>query len=291
MEVLKDIVLDNQFMLGEELLIVPNMNNDSTTFTVNAYFPKANWYDLRDNTMVPTAGGYLNINTPLNEMPPVYLRGGKTIFTNDVEHVSNSYDLNTNYNFLIAFDKTQSETLVSKGKIPALLDFHSKSKVNSCIQKNCFIKINSMYKNKQLNIRFDKPSLYVADYTYMTVNSFRIYGVDIKGLKIDKTNLDDYIEKIQIKSKEQGFLEYLKDQNIGHDPEKSFSSEITNHSENESGKYNLEYVNENYLIIHINGVLKIKRDMSIDIFIQFNYSVFIKIQYIILMCFILMIIL
>jgi alpha-glucosidase (family GH31 glycosyl hydrolase) len=270
MEVLKDNVLDNQFMLGEELLVVPNMNNDSTSFTVNAYFPQGNWYDLRYNTIVPSTGGYLVINTPLNEMPPVYLRGGKTIFTNDVEYVDNTYDLDTNYNFLIAFDKTQGETLVSQGKIPALLDFHSRAKVTSCIQKDCFVKINSMYKNKQLNVRFDKPSSYVADYTYMTVASLKIYGVDIRALKVDKTNLDDYIEDRKTQLREPEFLHYMEDQIIGHDPKKSFSSEIINQSQDEAKKYSIEYVNESYFVIHINGVLKIKRDNLVDIFIQFK---------------------
>jgi hypothetical protein len=181
-------------MIGQELMAVPNFNEDDRKTNVNVYFPKGSWFDLRYNTKLSSTGAYVDIQTPLKEMPAVFLRGGKTIFTNNVDKVENTYDLNDEFNLMVAFDNQQGNILTSSGKLPALKNYNSKTSVNNCIKSDCFIDILSTYSEntKVLNLILSPAKFYDTDYISMSIKSLRIYGLNISS-SVVSTNIDKFI--------------------------------------------------------------------------------------------------
>ncbi|XP_054547898.1 probable maltase-glucoamylase 2 [Talpa occidentalis] len=65
--------IDRQFMLGPAILISPVLEHN--TFEVNAYFPRARWYDLFREEIVESRGEWKNLSTPL-ELINLHIRGG-----------------------------------------------------------------------------------------------------------------------------------------------------------------------------------------------------------------------
>ena len=195
---LSNSIIDNYFMIGNSLLAVPNFHDDDYSTTTLAYFPRGKWFDMRDHTQVPKTqaelGEYINIQTTLNEAPAVYLRSGRTIFTSDVEHVSNSYDLDNNYNILIAI----GEDLTSEGKIPAMIDYNSKTTVQRCMKFNCFIDITTEFilETRIIKIKFTKPKFFEATLnSKLFIKKFIIYGIP-GGLDVNilETNISKYLD-------------------------------------------------------------------------------------------------
>ena len=254
-ESLSDNVLDNQFMIGEELMAIPNFNIDDDNYKVIAYFPEGSWFDLRNNTAVHSTKGinYFKIKTVLNEMPAVFLRGGKIIFTNNMENVENTYDLDSNFNFLISFNSSEDKVLISEGKIPAITNYHSKKRINECIDHNCWIDIRSVYNSDEgiLNINFKKAQFFSEDYHPIKIHSLRVYGVDLTGKSLHSTNNSNYVENHcrlftvvptdnnKIVSKyayKQGFLKEKTDQ------------------------FSIDVINSSYFIVNLSPELEITKE-------------------------------
>lgn len=206
---LESAYIDNFFMIGSSLLVVPNLhddNNENNT-TTPAYFPYGDWFDLRDNSRVPKRDynpQLITVRTTLNEMPTVYLRSGKTIFTNDIEKVRNSFDLDNNYNILIALQKDEkSGKYFSYGKIPAIINYDSKKNINNCISNNCFINIitsveNTSNNSSNIKISFSKAQYYNEDYSnnQIKINKLVIYGIKINSKhSINSSSLDNFLGK------------------------------------------------------------------------------------------------
>jgi alpha-glucosidase (family GH31 glycosyl hydrolase) len=206
---LDNSTIDNFFMIGNSLLVVPNLNdqNSLSAIDTSAYFPQGQWFDLRDNKIVPKRsndGQLLNIQTTLNEMPAVFLHSGKTIFTNDIDNIKNSYDLDHEYNILIALQE-EGEVENSTGLIPALDNYDSKKNVLQCMESNCFINITTQFtkSNKKLQIKFTQPNLTIGE--KIKIKKFQFYSRNIASLKLTnqnnfkETNLDSLITGIGIK--------------------------------------------------------------------------------------------
>jgi alpha-glucosidase (family GH31 glycosyl hydrolase) len=240
---LDNAYIDNFFMIGSSLLVVPNLHDDNSMSqtTTPAYFPFGDWFDLRDNSRVPKRDykpQLVNVQTTLNEMPAVYLRSGKTIFTNDIEHVKNSNDLENNYNILISLQKDQTGTMNSSGILPALIDYDSKPDVTSCIKNHCYVNIITTVQavtnnSNKIKIVFSKANFYSPDYTSMKINKFVIYGIKINSrVAISSSNLDSIIGK---------------------------------------GKFEIEYVNDYCFIVKLKANLNIKKE-DVDILLNISTS-------------------
>lgn len=67
------------------------------------YFPKnTTWFDYADGYQM-IGGNIYNVTSPLNTTPPIYLRGGKLILTQDTAKVSDTRDLNNVFFIRAAF--------------------------------------------------------------------------------------------------------------------------------------------------------------------------------------------
>jgi alpha-glucosidase (family GH31 glycosyl hydrolase) len=226
-------VMETQFMIGDDLLVTPNFNRDPNVTKRTAYFPKANWYNLRDHTMIPKSGAN-TVDVPLNDMPTVFLRGGKTIFRNTPDLVKNTRDLDD----ILYLDIAVDDQGISKGLIPSISNYHSKNSVQTCIAKACGIAVLTSFQDKTLNISFPKSTFYDNEYDYLSIAGFRLYGLTLEktaAIDQDMSNLKDIVQK-------------------DHD-----GDWCTLTIENERSAY-----------IDINGIIKLKKDDSVNAIIVFK---------------------
>ena len=70
--------IDKQFLVGNALLISPVLTQGATT--VQAYFPRAQWYDYYTGAKVSYSGVSTTLSAPVNYIP-VHLRGGSIVPT------------------------------------------------------------------------------------------------------------------------------------------------------------------------------------------------------------------
>jgi len=162
-------VFNHQFMIGSDLLVIPNVEENKVI--IGAYFPKGNWYDLRNDEK--QTQGQTNITAGLNDIAPVFIREGRTIFTQGLENVENSFDLKDDIELIVALDQAHK----SEGVIPALNDYNNKKHVENCMKNNCYIKVNTSFENNELKIKISKPA-HVDNYVPLKLNKLKIYGVD-----------------------------------------------------------------------------------------------------------------
>lgn len=206
---LNDLVIDNLFMIGDSLLAVPNLN-PGQKFESIAYFPAGAWFDLRTDLKADkkkaAQGELLSVRTNLYDMPAVYLRGGKIIFRNKVEAqsnkkaVANSADLDDNFDLYVAFDysqfdKSEETVFTATGFIPALKNYNSKSAVEACISKNCFVEINAVYDKAARNIKisFKKAEYYDEKFDFIAIENIYLLGLELDITEVTNVSYDKYI--------------------------------------------------------------------------------------------------
>jgi len=168
-------VYNYQFMIGSELLVTPNLEEGKTD--IEAYFPKGNWFDMRNDEM--QLQGTRNISARLNDTAPVFLRGGKTIFMQNTENVENSYDLKDDVELVVALDDGHLIQR-SEGFVPALNDYNDKQKIEECLKNDCNIKIHTTYNNdkNELKVNIHRANYIDGDFTALKLNKIKVYGVD-----------------------------------------------------------------------------------------------------------------
>jgi alpha-D-xyloside xylohydrolase len=78
--------LDDQFMLGSELLVAPILNNGQRNRFV--YLPKGQWTELEDNSKTYEGGRFIEVEAPLNKIP-VFVREGAIIprYKDEIQHL------------------------------------------------------------------------------------------------------------------------------------------------------------------------------------------------------------
>ena len=171
-------------MIGSELLVVPNL---SEQLSFQAYFPKGNWYDLRNQAK--QVSGTSTVTSNLMEPAPVFFREGKTIFMQNVDDVLNVFQLDDCFQILVALTSSTSNNLLSsEGYLPALNNYNNKKNVENCIYKDCAYKILSfLYSiSRQLIIRFIKPNYVEKDFKSLKLSKIRVFGIETsKTLKSD----------------------------------------------------------------------------------------------------------
>ncbi|KAG1697179.1 hypothetical protein DVH05_017564 [Phytophthora capsici] len=96
--------INNQFMLGNALLVTPVVNQGATTVT--GYFPRGIWYNIFDYSQVLTSGAYLTMAATIYDMP-VHIRGG-SIFAMHERALTTSEARLTPFTILVALPYTGS---------------------------------------------------------------------------------------------------------------------------------------------------------------------------------------
>jgi len=76
----KTLTLDQQFLLGDAILVTPALNEGQTQVT--AYFPDAIFYDFETYELVSDKAQDVTVDAPLTEMP-MFIRGGYALVMQD----------------------------------------------------------------------------------------------------------------------------------------------------------------------------------------------------------------
>lgn len=96
--------IENQFLWGDSILIVPVVDQGATT--VNAYLPAGIWYDYVKQTIVSNSvsnGRYLKMQIPLDRIG-VLIRGG-SILLNQEPKLTTKDTRKSKFDLVIALDK------------------------------------------------------------------------------------------------------------------------------------------------------------------------------------------
>lgn len=154
---LEAMKIEDQFLLGKELMVAPVMKPNTTTR--NVYFPGYSdvWFDYLDNSKVYHSGFSVGIFNDLNGTPPVFQKDGTIIYTQKTETVKNVKDLNNVFTFKVALKKNQNNTFVAEGFMMGIENYTNSGDVEKlCTGINdCLLKITAdgfVDQNNKLNI-------------------------------------------------------------------------------------------------------------------------------------------
>jgi alpha-glucosidase (family GH31 glycosyl hydrolase) len=194
--------IQNYFIIGSSLLVVPNFNELDLSYSTAAYFPKGDWFDLRHHKRVEKKSNNpesVTITNKLKDMPPVFLRSGNILFVNDITHVGNTEDLDNKFKLIMSFNSFDKEKEIKKsyanGIIPALTNYHSKHRIENCMKKSCYVHINSElnFNSNELKLSFSKAKFYEKDYTYLEITELLLLGINLPNAGNSK--IKSYIEQ------------------------------------------------------------------------------------------------
>ena len=192
MHLYEESILNTQFLIGSNLLCIPNMNYFNKS-DVLAYFPMNNdWYDLREFVKIKK-NGFNIIDVNLENILGIYLRGGHTMFLNENIYIENSYDLNEKLILYIGFKNYFDYLYVSFGKIPILKDFNNKYEILNVINKNLYLDIYSIFDLKKLNLQIN--FIKNIEYNSCCFENIKIkeiilfFSFNIKDIKFKKNDL------------------------------------------------------------------------------------------------------
>jgi len=197
-----DDVLDKEFLIGGDLLVTPVL--DQGIIHIRPYFPekKTIWYDL--NTGKSHQGGkkYYITNT-LNETTPIFLRSGSSIYRQNVETVTRTYDLDNVFYFSVAFKRYKRNRRFAQGEIMACEDYHNYQKLGKCLNGDCMLKVSFKVKRKnnkltlKINFLAEKDASF---YDLVYLSGLELYGIEDMFANSKPKVL---VEKINYFNKEQ----------------------------------------------------------------------------------------
>lgn len=169
---LNEYVINNYFLVGKDLLCIPNKNHLNKT-EVLGYFPKGyNWFDLRTFTKIKRNGFNL-IEVKLKKILGVFLKSGAMIFMNDLKGVKNSFDFKNKFNVVMAFHQIFNDVLFSQGTIPTIENYNNKKYIEFCMMNSCYFNVESVYyrKTKTIIVKFTAPKNFGEDFHFMQIKS------------------------------------------------------------------------------------------------------------------------
>ena len=187
-----DEVLDQEFLLGNDLLVTPVLDQGITV--IRPYFPDSNtvWHEI--HTGETYQGGRKHfIKNELNETAPVFLRSGSSIFRQNVKNVTNSEELGNGFYLSAALErKSRGEWFYSKGQIMGCEDYADYGKLEKCVKGDCMIdfefKVRKEEKTVWVSVNFLGKKGEDVDVVY--VEGIDLYGLEVKGEKILVENVE-----------------------------------------------------------------------------------------------------
>ena len=134
--------LQDQFLIGSEIMVAPVLDNDEIPHTV--YFTNnTSWFDFFNGSInYQTQGKFVRVDAPLDSTAPLFIRAGSIIFTQNTTNVTKVADLSNYFKLKIALDSN----LTANGWILGINDYTNDSNViNSCTNQNdCLIQITAV---------------------------------------------------------------------------------------------------------------------------------------------------
>eukprot|EP01017_Pseudomicrothorax_dubius_P049283 TRINITY_DN9144_c0_g1_i2.p1 TRINITY_DN9144_c0_g1~~TRINITY_DN9144_c0_g1_i2.p1 ORF type:complete len:911 (+),score=190.74 TRINITY_DN9144_c0_g1_i2:44-2776(+) len=186
-ELLTAPFVDDQFMLGEELLITPIVH--SNIEVRQAYFPKTTWFEFHEGKRFigeKESNRKATVQAPLNATAPIFLRAGYIIYTQNATNVQTTADLELDNTFALHVAlqrlKETSEFIEygAYGRIMAVSNYSDYSHVRKCDEGDCIVKVfvNATYRSDGviLTVRFSMANN--AYYEPFRVSHVRVMGLD-----------------------------------------------------------------------------------------------------------------
>eukprot|EP01006_Ploeotia_vitrea_P029201 TRINITY_DN61783_c0_g1_i1.p1 TRINITY_DN61783_c0_g1~~TRINITY_DN61783_c0_g1_i1.p1 ORF type:complete len:752 (-),score=444.51 TRINITY_DN61783_c0_g1_i1:1437-3473(-) len=98
--------IDTQMMIGPGLVVSPVLEQGATS--VDAYFPKARWYDFWTRKPLDVYGDWRTLDAPITYIP-VHLRGG-TVFPMQQPDMTTAATRKNDFELLVALDESDAAT-------------------------------------------------------------------------------------------------------------------------------------------------------------------------------------
>ena len=176
--------IEDQFLLGSEIMIAPCLNFGQTNKTV--IFPgMQTWFNFNFQNYSEINAFFLenNVTCPLDSNPPIFIRAGTIVFVQNVQGVKNVNDLNNVFWPKVALKENGKGKFFAKGIMMGINDYSPMHVKENCLEKNCLFKIeafavvenSSGMFNFTLKINAFKPESVIEE---NLIEKIEIYGVN-----------------------------------------------------------------------------------------------------------------
>lgn len=135
-ECFSEQVLNEQFMIGRNLLISPVLEPKATGVFIYLPGKSVFWYDIHSGRK-HQGHSHLYVINEKNSTAPIFIRGGSIIFRQETSNVLSTKDLDNKFYFSIALDEKNR----AKGRFPTLENYNDESKVLLYMKSDAFIEI------------------------------------------------------------------------------------------------------------------------------------------------------
>ena len=135
-----DDVVDTQFLIGNELMAAPILEEGKTSR--NVYFSTRNWFNFYDGTMYKPGTARIE-NVQMTDPVPLFIREGEMVLTQNTDSVSSSKDLDNVFHMVMGcyFENTLSNSThkiyVAGGNQLSIRDYNDETKLEFCILEGC----------------------------------------------------------------------------------------------------------------------------------------------------------
>ena len=135
-----DDVVNTQFLLGNELMATPILEEGQTSR--NVYFSTLSWFNFYDGTMYKPGTARIE-NVQITDRIPLFIREGEMVLTQNTDRVSSSKDLDNVFHMVMGchFENTLSNAThkiyVAGGSHLSIRDYNDETKLEFCILEGC----------------------------------------------------------------------------------------------------------------------------------------------------------
>jgi len=185
-----------EFLLGKSLLATPSVHPGE--LSVDAYFPKTNWYNFFTGEKVITQeepNRVLNVKTPFDTPAPLFLRAGHIVHQQNVDNVLSTNDLNDELEFVVGFEKYDNGLLQAKGSFMGISSFTDDNVHDRCMEDNCLYDIKvtgdkDFESNYRLEVQFNAQKQNTkVPLDDIGVKGFKLYGLPLEFLEEDEKKI------------------------------------------------------------------------------------------------------
>jgi len=175
-----DDVLDKEFLIGSNLLVTPVL--EQGIIHIRPYFPskKTIWYDIKTGKAHQGGKKHYITNT-LKEAAPIFLRSGRSIYRQNVDSVTRTYDLDNVFYFSVALRKERRNRALAQGEIMACEDYHNYEKLEKCLNGDCMLNVVFKLQKKNNKLAFTikiKGEKDRSSYDLVYLSGVELYGVE-----------------------------------------------------------------------------------------------------------------
>ena len=109
--------LEYQYLIGDSLMSTPVLT--SSKDSVKAYFPVGTWYSFSTGKKaigVLETPVFMEVKSLIDEGPPLFIRGGKIVYSQSMENVKRTSDLTNVFDLVIALESMEFTKTGLKGE-------------------------------------------------------------------------------------------------------------------------------------------------------------------------------